>query len=268
MITLQTKISAISLVLRDWRNGRSKRATTGRDSHLDTMTTISHEMRNSLTVMRNAAALLRSSTVPPMADRACTLIERHVAHMNRFVDDLMAAAAEPNGSQKTLQRAPIDLRTVIQHAIESIAPDMEQRGHRLVVQLTAAAVWVHADAARLEQAFSNVLINAAKYTPDGGDIAVTLDSHGTRARLRIRDSGIGIDAAMLLKVFDLYARAAPVSLADTGSGIGLTLARELVEKHGGTVQAASAGLGLGSEFTIIVPVLWAIGPADQGAGAN
>jgi signal transduction histidine kinase len=135
---------------------------------------------------------------------------------------------------------------------------MQQRGHRLVVELPVEPLWMHADAARLEQVFSNILINAAKYTPDGGKIVLTLERETTHAHIRIRDSGIGIDGAMLPRVFDMYSQAqADATCSEGGRGIGLALVRELIEKHGGTVEVSSDGLGHGSEFTVQVPVLWA-----------
>jgi len=226
----------------------------------DVIATVAHELRNSLAVMTNAAALLRSSASTATIEQARTLIERHVGHMNRHIEELLGANTETSGSAQALQRSHIDLRTVVGHALSSIAPDMAQRAHRLIVNLPDDAIWVHADASRLEQAFTNLLINAAKYTPDGGEVVVTLEMQGTHARLRIRDSGIGIDAAMLQRVFELYVQGPTTRPLESGSGIGLALVRELVEKHGGTVRATSAGLGLGSEFTVILPVLWAAGP--------
>jgi two-component system, sensor histidine kinase len=234
----------------------------------DGIATIAHELRNSLCVMRNAARLLDRESAADSLDRARILIERHVAQMCRHVDDLMALASNPTGKSDNLQRSHLDLRTIVEYAIAAISPNLEQRGHRLVAELPAEAIWVNADAARLEQVFSNVLTNAAKYTPDGGRIVITLERETDHARIRIRDSGIGIDPAMLPRVFDLYAQAdKSATRAEGGRGIGLALVRELIEKHGGTVQAASAGLGFGSAFTITVPVLWATAPAAMFAGA-
>jgi two-component system CheB/CheR fusion protein len=119
-------------------------------------------------------------------------------------------------------------------------------------------IWIGADITRLEQVFSNLLNNAAKYTPDGGEIVVTMERAGTFASIRIRDSGIGIEPAVLLRVFDMFAQAdAAAGCSEGGSGIGLAVVRDLVEMHGGTVRAASAGLGSGSEFTVLLPVMWA-----------
>jgi signal transduction histidine kinase len=232
-------------------------AASRSDTTADQIAGISHELRNSLGVIRNAARLLRLPAPTDRIDDSRKLIERHADQMARHIDDLLGVSSVPNGRQAASHRSHVDLRTIVGHSISAIAPDMQRRGHELVVELPADAIWVHADAGRLEQAFSNLLINAAKYTPNGGKIVITLDREDAHARLRIRDTGIGIDAAMLLRVFDRYAQAdADAACSEGGSGIGLALVRDLVENHGGSVQAASNGLGCGSEFTVVLPVLW------------
>jgi len=150
------------------------------------------------------------------------------------------------------------LGAVVGHAVDAIAPECARRSQRLVVNLPADPLWVHADADRLEQVFSNLLINAAKYTPDGGEVALTLERLAQDARLRIRDSGIGIDAAHLTRIFEMFVQVnSTVTRAAGGRGIGLAVVRELVEMHGGSVSASSAGPGSGSEFTVLLPALWA-----------
>jgi signal transduction histidine kinase len=223
-------------------------------------------MPNNSIVASSVSRLLgwRKHPIPGLAQPSASLALTRdaIATISHDLVDVQA----PAGKLNNLQRSHIDLRTIVGLALDSISPDMAQRAHRLVMQLPDDAIWVHADATRLEQAFANLLINAARFTPDGGEILVTLERHGTHAQLRIRDSGIGIDASMLHRVFDLHVRATATRTWNSGSDIGLALVRELVEKHGGTVQAASAGLGFGSEFTVIVPVLWAAGPPlDPGA---
>ena len=230
------------------------------DARADEIAAISHELRNSLSVVRNAARLLRMPLGATGVEGARVLIERHVAQMGRHIEDLLDAANH-DVRTKTLRRTHIDLRTIVEFAVSAIAPDLARRGHRLVVSLPTNAMWIQADSARMEQVFSNLLINAAKYTPDGGDIELTVERLDTRASIRIRDSGIGIEPAVLLRVFDMFAQADATALrAEGGSGIGLAVVRDVVEMHGGTVRAASAGLGLGSEFTVLLPMLWA--PVD------
>jgi signal transduction histidine kinase len=226
------------------------------DSRADEIAAISHELRNSLGVVRNAARLLRFPVGEGGIDGARVLIERHVGQMTRHIEELLDASQA--GHKKALQLTHADLRTVIEFAVNAIAPEMARHGHRLVVSLPPDALWVHADVTRLEQVFSNLLINAAKYTPDGGDIALTMERVGGHACIRFCDSGIGISPAMLARVFQLFTQADPLdSRAEGGRGIGLAVVRDLVEAHGGSVQATSAGLGLGSQFTVLLPALWA-----------
>jgi signal transduction histidine kinase len=225
------------------------------DSRADEIAVISHELRNSIGVVRNAARLLRSPTAENRVESARVLIERHVGQMTRHIEELLEASQR--GQQRSLQLTHVDLRTVVEFAVNAIAPDMARHGHRLVVSLPPDSLWVHADVTRLEQVFSNLLINAAKYTPDGGDVALTMERFGAHACIRFCDSGIGISAAMLERVFQLFAQVdAQDARAEGGSGIGLAVVRDLVEAHGGSVQATSAGLGLGSQFTVLLPALW------------
>ena len=216
---------------------------------------ISHELRNSLCVVRNAARLLRLPIGADGIDGARVLIERHVGQMSRFIDDLLDDSLV-SGHKKTLQLTHLDLRGTIGNAIDAIAPDLTRRGHQLTIHLPAEPLWVNADGARLEQVFSNILINAAKYTPDGGEIVVTMEHLGDKASVRIRDSGIGIAPELIARVFDMFVQADPAALrAEGGHGIGLAVVRDLVEQHGGIVRATSAGLGTGSEVTVLLPTL-------------
>ena len=226
------------------------------DSRADEIAMISHELRNSLGVVRNAARLLRFPAGEAGIDGARVLIERHVGQMTRHIEELLDTSQRRD--KKALRRSHVDLRTVVEFAVNAIAPDIARRGHRLAVSLPPDALWVHADVARLEQVFSNLLINAAKYTPDGGDIALTVERIGTLACIRFCDSGIGISAAMLERIFKLFAQVdSQDARAEGGRGIGLAVVRETVEAHGGSVQATSAGLGMGSQFTVMLPALWA-----------
>jgi signal transduction histidine kinase len=225
------------------------------DSRADEIAVIAHELRNSLGVVRNAARLLRFPNGDSGIESARALIERHVGQMTRHIEELMEASHA--GPRNALQMSHADLRTVVEFAVDAIPPDMARHGHRLVVSLPAEPLPVYADVSRLEQVFSNLLINAAKYTPDGGDIALTLERVGAQACIRFCDSGIGMSPAMLGRVFQLFAQADPRGVrAEGGRGIGLAVVRDLVEAHGGSVQATSAGLGLGSQFTILLPASW------------
>ena len=241
---------------------RISKSTLGGDARADGIAMISHELRNSLGVVRNAARLLRVRPEAADIERVRVLIERHVGQMSRHIEDLHDPAALVL-RKDVLRRSYVDLRTVVGNAIEANAPDCVRRSHRLVVNLPMDGLWVHADAVRLEQVFSNLLINAAKYTPDGGVITVTLERVGGRASVQVRDSGIGIDPSQLARIFEMFVQVdSATKLAEGGRGIGLAVVRELVEMHDGTVKALSAGLGSGSEFTVLLPALWAP-PAEE-----
>ena len=229
---------------------------SGSSRRADEIAVISHELRNSLGVVRNAARLLRLQVGANGIERARVLIERQVGQMNRHIEDLLATA--PVSSRKNaLRLAFVDLRTILGNSVDGIAPDFARRGHRLTVNMPADALWVHADGARLEQVFSNLLINAGKYTRDGGEISLNAERLQTHASVRIRDSGIGIEPSQLARIFELFVQVeATTQLSEGGRGIGLAVVRDLVEMHGGSVDAASAGLSLGSEFTVLLPALW------------
>jgi signal transduction histidine kinase len=225
------------------------------DQRADEIAVISHELRNALGVVRNAARLLRLQVGASGVERARVLIERNLVQMNRHIEDLLATAPR-NGHKPALRLASIDLRIILEHSLDAIAPDFARRGHRLAISLPADAVWVRADGARLEQVFSNLLINAGKYTPDGGEISLLLEQRHDRARVRIRDSGVGIAPDQLSRIFELFVQVdATALLAEGGRGIGLAVVRDLVEMHGGSVGAASSGLRCGSEFTVLLPAL-------------
>ncbi len=225
------------------------------DSYADGIAMISHELRNSLGVVRNAARLLRLQAGADGVERARILIERHVVQMNRHVEHLLDPATVRR-SRQAPQLSRVDLRTILEHAAEAISPDSARRNQRLFVRLPAEALWVNADAARLEQVFLNLLINATKYTPDGGQITLFMERLESHASIRIIDSGIGIAPAQLSRIFEMFVRLpSPTSDAEEGSGIGLAVVRNLVAMHGGTVRATSAGVGLGSEFAVLLPAL-------------
>ena len=236
----------------------SMRETSG--ARAEDIAVICHELRNSLAVVRGAARLLRSPEVNG-ANTARSLIERQVDQMSRHVDDLLQPG-RCSGPTHGLQLSRVDLRVIARYALDDIGPEMERRGQHLGIQLPEEPVWTHADGVRLEQVFSNLLINAARYTPDGGHITLTLDRENDQARVRIRDSGVGIEPRMLLRVFGMFFQVRTAQPgAKAGSGIGLALVRTIVEQHGGTVTAMSEGLGRGSEFTIVLPAC----PAQTGS---
>lgn len=215
---------------------------------------LAHEFRNPLASIHNAVYILNS----PMGDtllarqRAQALIARQVQRMTRLVEDILETSRVAIG-RGYLECERLDLRIPVGNAIETLEPDIRLRHHQLSVVWPDTPVWLQGDPDRLEQVFVNLLANAAKYTHTGGELAVRMHSHDSQAIVRVRDSGIGIVAEALPHIFDLFKQAEATGARTGGLGIGLALVRDLVESHGGTVTAESAGLGQGSEFTVCLP---------------
>jgi signal transduction histidine kinase len=219
------------------------------------MAVFSHELRNSLDAIRSAACILRMDTsADPSAEKARMLIERQVGQMTRLVEDLLDVSRVRSG-QLRLKCERIDLRVLAAHAAQTVEFIMQQRRHRMTMSFPDSPVWLRADPARLEQVFVNLLLNAAKYTDEGGNVGLFVEREELEALVRIRDSGIGMAPDVLPHVFDLFVQADPSShRTDAGLGIGLALVRSLVERHGGRVTVTSAGPGHGSEFTVRLPM--------------
>jgi two-component system CheB/CheR fusion protein len=216
---------------------------------------LSHELRSPLASIRGALGVLRSQNGEGVLVRhkMHELIERQVRHMGLLTAGLMDISRISCG-QLYLQRERVDLRIVVGNAIETLEPELEQRSQRLTSIGPDLPVWLQADANRLEQVFVNLIGNASKYTDAGGQLALWMHTLGGHAFVRIRDSGIGIAPEALPHIFDLFMQAdATAPRSRSGLGIGLTLVRTLVELHGGSVTAASRGLGQGSEFTVRLP---------------
>jgi signal transduction histidine kinase len=221
----------------------------------DRLAVIAHELLNSLSVVRNASRLVGAQqTVSGMIESARLLIERQVGQMSRLIEDLLDGSR--TAGPESLQRRRIDLRVLVRQVIEGIELDIRRRGHQLTVDLPDVPVWLDADPGRLEQVFSNLLMNAAKYSHGRGDIKVTVERRLEYASVRVSDAGIGISAELLPCVFGLFVHAKPSAPhSETAHGIGLAVVRSIVEMHGGCVTATSDGLGRGSEFTVLLPAL-------------
>ena len=214
-----------------------------------------HELRSPLASIQNAIGILRSRTGDDLAlqRRMHALIERQVCQMTLLAVGLLDVSRITCGRLR-LKRERVDLCVVVRDAIETLEADLNQRNHRIAATWPDAPVWLHADASRLGQVFVNLLANASKYTDAGGELALSVHTHGGHAVVCVRDSGIGIAHDVLPHIFDLFVQAddaAPRS--KSGLGIGLALVRMLTELHGGNVNASSAGLGQGSEFTVRLP---------------
>jgi PAS domain S-box-containing protein len=217
---------------------------------------LSHELRNPLSPILNAAHILRlQKDENPLQQQARAVIERQVDQLSRLINDLLEVSRVITGTIR-LRPERLDIRGVVEQAVESARPLIDQRRHQLFVSLPAEPVWLEGDAARLEQVVVNLLNNAAKYTLDGGKIWVDLQPKGGEVTLRVRDTGVGIAPELLPRVFDLFTQADRTpDRSQGGLGIGLSLTQRLVELHRGKIEAHSAGLGQGSEFIVRLPVL-------------
>lgn len=216
---------------------------------------LAHELRNPLAPIRSAVHVvkLKGFTDPDLV-WARDVIDRQVGRMARLLDDLLDVSRI---GRNVLELRPgrIDLATVIEGAVETSQPLIEQMRHPLSIQWPDEPIVVEADESRLAQVFSNLLINAAKYSDEGGRIWLTVDRRGDEAVVSVRDEGIGLDPAILPNLFDLFSQAAPArERALGGLGIGLSLVKGLVELHGGTVAVHSEGVGKGSEFLVRLPI--------------
>lgn len=214
---------------------------------------LGHELRNPLAPIVTALQLMKlRSDGAPCRER--DIIERQVHHLLRLVDDLFDVARIARGKVE-LKRRTVDLAAVIARGVEIASPLLEQRAHNFSVEVPPRKIFVEADEARLAQVVSNLLTNAARYTPPGGVISLTAASESGEAVLRVRDSGIGIDRDMLPKIFAVFFQGKrAIDRREGGLGIGLALVRNLVALHGGTVLAYSEGRDAGSEFVVRLPL--------------
>ncbi len=223
---------------------------------------LSHELRNPLAPIANAVQLLRlQKNEDPLQQQARTIIERQVGQLNHLVDELLEVSRITTGRVQ-LRQDRIVVSGIVERAVETVHPLMVQRRHELTVSVPPQPIWLHADAARLEQVVVNLLTNAAKYTEEGGHIWLTIEQEGDSAVLRVRDTGLGIAPELLPHIFDLFTQAErSLDRSQGGLGIGLCIVQRLVDLHGGTVDVYSV-LGQGSEFVVRLPVmLTAVPPA-------
>ena len=226
---------------------------------------LGHELRNPLAPVSTALQLMRMHSDEPLrVARARETIERQVEHMTRLIDDLLDVSRITRGKIELRQEAVI-LSTLVARAVEAARPVIDERGHRLSLDLPEEPVTLRGDPARLEQVLANLLNNAAKYTDVGGRIWVRAFVEGERLVISVRDNGAGLTPEMSSRVFDLFVQGPEMrAYARGGLGIGLTLVRRLVEMHGGTAEARSDGPGLGSEFVVRLPIRPVAQPATTG----
>jgi CheY-like chemotaxis protein len=218
------------------------------------LATLSHELRNPLAPIRTALEVMRlAQHDPAVVERARATIERQLKHLVRLTDDLLDAARIAR-DKVHLTRERVDLRAAVQSALEATRPLIDAQALSLRVDLPQRPVWIDADLTRVSQALSNLLNNAAKYTPPGGEIRVTVTASECSTTVTVADNGIGIEPEMLDRIFEMFTQLQPYRDRTTGGlGIGLTLARRLIELHGGTIEARSEGCGRGTTFVVTVP---------------
>jgi signal transduction histidine kinase/ActR/RegA family two-component response regulator len=245
---------------------REARLTAERANRLkdEFLAMLGHELRNPLAAINAASLVLEMTAGKPNAETSTRntigIIRRQSSHLARLTDDLLDAGRVVLGRIE-LDRRPLELAAVVRGSIETLRATNALAGH--AVSAALHPVWINADATRIDQIVSNLLTNAIKYTPAPGSIDVRVERVGDQAVLRVRDSGIGIERELMPRIFELFVQGqrAP-DRSQGGLGIGLTMVRRLVELHGGSVQASSAGPGAGSEFTVTLPV------AEAGAEAG
>jgi signal transduction histidine kinase/ActR/RegA family two-component response regulator len=257
-----TLISAAQSALRARRRQYAMREVDQRKDEFLAM--LAHELRNPLAPIRAASDLLRIPTLDRDKVRQTSeIISRQVTHMTGLIDDLLDLSRVSRGLV-TLDAARLDARQIVENAVEQVRPLIDARRHRLTVQTPHAGAFIDGDQKRLVQILANVLNNAAKYTPEGGDIVLAMEVDEDSVRYSVSDNGIGIAPHVIGHVFDMFAQAERSSdRAQGGLGIGLALVKNLVTLHHGQVAAVSEGIGRGSRFTITLPR--AAEQADAGA---
>jgi PAS domain S-box-containing protein len=233
------------------------------------LATLAHELRNPLAPIRNSLEIIkRADGDRDLLRQGRNAIERQVGHMVRLVEDLLDVSRITR-DELELRKAGVELASVVHQAVETCRPLAERENQTIEVRLPSEPVYLDADPVRLAQVFSNLLHNACKYTPPGGSISLAAEALGGEVVVNVKDSGIGISPAQLGSIFDMFARAdTTLERSRGGLGIGLTLVKRLVEMHGGTIEAHSEGLGLGSEFSVRLPRLAGKPAAHEGPAAT
>jgi PAS domain S-box-containing protein len=217
------------------------------------LATLSHELRNPMAALRNALELMRRADDARLKERALAIMGRQLQQLVRLTDDLLDVSRITT-NRLELRREHIDLRTVLTSAVETTQPLLEAAGHSLAVHLPAEPLWIDADFTRIAQAFANLLNNAVKYTDRGGHVTISAQIEGDDTVVSIADNGIGIDPVLMPKIFDMFMQLERWSdRAQSGLGIGLTLAKRLIELHDGRIDARSEGRGTGTTFTVRLP---------------
>lgn len=220
------------------------------------LATLAHELRNPLApILSGLEVMSLINEVPASIGQVREMMERQTTHMSHLVDDLLDVARITSGKLE-IRRERVALQSVVSIAIEASLPLIQAKQHELVVHAPESPLVLDADPTRIAQVVSNLLNNAAKYTPDGGRIELCVDEDENRARVSVTDNGIGLSSDALSAVFEMFAQSSQSTKSSHGGlGIGLTLVRRLVELHGGQVSATSGGINKGSKFVVELPIL-------------
>ncbi len=240
-------------ISRERQNAQALQEAHTRKDHF--IATLAHELRNPLAPIRNAVAVMRlKGSADPQLIWCQEIIDRQVGHMSRLLDDLLDASRISSGKLE-LRRQRVALADVIAQSVETARPLLDAAQHTLTISLGSAGTYIDGDPMRVAQVFSNLLTNAAKYSEPGGVITVSAEVHDGHVHVRVRDTGIGIDAQHLPRIFEMFGQVESAQArSQDGLGIGLSLAQALVEMHGGQISAQSEGPGRGTEFTVTLPL--------------
>jgi signal transduction histidine kinase len=220
------------------------------------LATLAHELRNPLAPLRMGLEILKAAPHnTESAAKSRDMMDRQLTHMVRLVDDLLDISRISRGKM-TLQRECVELRTIIEGAVEANRPYLTTAGHDFRLQLPEDTLYLNADRTRLTQVVSNLLNNAAKYTPAGGRVELVASKDGSDVEIRVTDNGVGVAGEMLAQIFEIFTQVDNSrDLSQGGLGIGLSIVKRLVEMHGGSVRAESLGLGRGSTFVVRLPIV-------------
>lgn len=265
------RFAGVAVDITEHRNKQDELARLARDlaaahrRQSEFLATLAHELRNPLAPIRTALDLMRIGQPDSQAtERLRGMMERQVSQLAHLIDDLMDLARINNGKVE-LRLQPQDVGGAIRAAIETSMPHIERARHQLVTLIPAEVLFVEGDMLRLAQVFSNILANAAKYTPKGGKIEIAVRRENDLAVIEIKDNGIGIPQDSLAGVFDMFSQVR-TDIAQGGLGIGLSLVKRIVELHNGSVDAASGGIGHGATFTIRLPLVAAMPETAEAIG--
>ena len=218
----------------------------------DFLDALAHALRKPLMPVRTAAEELRMTAADPNSQRMGEIIFRQVEHMERMVDALLDLSLLQRGRLQ-MAHSSVELLRVIELAVEECRPALESKSQRLILNMPEQALRIQGDELRLVQIVRNLLDNAVKFTPDGGSIHLSIAGVGSQAEIQVQDTGCGLTPTVLSRLFDAFVLASTAQ-AEAGIGVSLNITKLLVELHNGTISAASAGPGLGSQFRVRLPL--------------